>query len=263
MDDREEKEKKPQFGRFMAFVRPERSRSKRTFALGELSRAFAANGVDKLFDDLRAILTGEAVEGESAAPARTYEQGRLDERRDVKTHTKNWSARERNDGVLFLLQDLQEGRYLTTPRRRYCPSYLTWIAARIKARKERCPICGEVAQEAHHEGPSGMGRKPDDFWVVPLCRRCHRMRHDAGIPAWIDTHDRWKDGDYYASRDVIHVVRCYQIHLLELFLSENHKPGRYSTQPQVYTREGAEKRVLSLIEFIEQRHPEWITHKGG
>lgn len=56
-----------------------------------------------------------------------------------------------------------------------------------------CCACGEPPQsEAHHENfglaDNAMGRKADDKTCVPLCRLCHRRRHDKGpITFWGDT----------------------------------------------------------------------------
>lgn len=50
------------------------------------------------------------------------------------------------------------------------PAYLDWI------RKQPCVLCG-ARSEAHHlklPGQGRMGKKPDDYFAVPLCRTCHR-----------------------------------------------------------------------------------------
>lgn len=47
-------------------------------------------------------------------------------------------------------------------------------------RKQPCAGCSAYPpSEAHHfmPGRSGMGRKPDDLFTVPLCRDCHESFH--------------------------------------------------------------------------------------
>jgi hypothetical protein len=54
-------------------------------------------------------------------------------------------------------------------------------------RLERCcaPGCSAQADHAHHfgrrHGGGGIGVKPHDSFVVPLCARCHRMVHQDGM----------------------------------------------------------------------------------
>lgn len=49
-----------------------------------------------------------------------------------------------------------------------------------------CVICGIRADDPHHllgnlDGlPKGMGRKNEDRWAVPVCRRHHDAAHAAG-----------------------------------------------------------------------------------
>lgn len=50
-----------------------------------------------------------------------------------------------------------------------------------------CMACGDdIGSEAAHirfpdrraaKPKCGLGEKPDDAWVVPLCRRCHHQQH--------------------------------------------------------------------------------------
>lgn len=45
-----------------------------------------------------------------------------------------------------------------------------------------CCACGAAGcQAAHirHNTGGGMGLKPSDVWVVPLCPRCHGVQHNA------------------------------------------------------------------------------------
>lgn len=54
-------------------------------------------------------------------------------------------------------------------------------------RRLPCTVCStEGGVDAAHirfgdlergKKPAGMGMKPDDKWVVPLCRECHRTQH--------------------------------------------------------------------------------------
>ena len=51
-----------------------------------------------------------------------------------------------------------------------------------------CLVCGDnTSTEAAHirfgdlrvdKRPTGMGEKPSDCWVVPLCGDCHRIQHE-------------------------------------------------------------------------------------
>ena len=49
-----------------------------------------------------------------------------------------------------------------------------------------CVVCGLPADDPHHllgnlDGlPKGMGRRAEDRWAVPLCRRDHNAAHAAG-----------------------------------------------------------------------------------
>jgi hypothetical protein len=53
-------------------------------------------------------------------------------------------------------------------------------------RKHACVNCGAVAPiEAAHVrmgSDAGMGRKPSDYYAVPLCRDCHAEQHTVGEP---------------------------------------------------------------------------------
>lgn len=68
--------------------------------------------------------------------------------------------------------------------RLYDRPYLDWLKTRY------CVACSKAppSDPAHiretsldDEKPiTGMGRKPDDKWAVPLCRTCHAAQHAAG-----------------------------------------------------------------------------------
>ena len=62
------------------------------------------------------------------------------------------------------------------------PKYLEWV------REQDCVVCGEKTQteEAAHirmedadvgKPMTGMGTKPDDFYVLPLCNLHHQQQH--------------------------------------------------------------------------------------
>lgn len=65
---------------------------------------------------------------------------------------------------------------------RDCPSHRQWV------RGHACAVCGEHPVEAahcrkgipDHEGPGGVGLKPHDKWVIPLCPAHHKIQHDMG-----------------------------------------------------------------------------------
>ena len=143
------------------------------------------------------------------------------------------------------------------PKRRFSSQYREFIRARIDSGKERCPICGEPATEGHHEGPSGMGRKPDDFLLVPICKRCHRMRHDAGITAWLDLY-RHHNGDDTTMADVHWIIAVTQHSLLLDFCTE--------MDPEL-SADGLDPRktfaeiILDQIAWIEANHPDWIQDR--
>jgi hypothetical protein len=54
-------------------------------------------------------------------------------------------------------------------------------------RLERCcaPGCSNMADHAHHfgrrHGGGGIGVKPHDSFVVPLCERCHAEAHSGWV----------------------------------------------------------------------------------
>lgn len=66
-------------------------------------------------------------------------------------------------------------------RRALAPHYLAFV------RSLPCAVCGRRPSEPDHVGPRGMGRKADDYRVVPLCHEHHMARHaghlarDAGV----------------------------------------------------------------------------------
>lgn len=55
-----------------------------------------------------------------------------------------------------------------------------------------CVVCGcaQCTEAAHirfslsHDGPTGIGRRPDDRWALPLCGDCHRRQHSGGERAF-------------------------------------------------------------------------------
>lgn len=50
--------------------------------------------------------------------------------------------------------------------------YLEWV------RKQPCWGCGKYGVEAHHVRlGTGMGKKPYDLHVIPVCRACHQACH--------------------------------------------------------------------------------------
>lgn len=61
-------------------------------------------------------------------------------------------------------------------------------------RQQSCMVCGDdTSVEAAHiryadariaKPITGVGIKPDDRFVVPLCGRCHRGQHSRGERAW-------------------------------------------------------------------------------
>jgi hypothetical protein len=61
-----------------------------------------------------------------------------------------------------------------------------WLAL---VRKMPCLVCGYPHSDPAHlrsgsrqygKRQTGMGEKPDDRWVLPLCRTDHRAQHDRG-----------------------------------------------------------------------------------
>jgi len=54
-------------------------------------------------------------------------------------------------------------------------NYTDWVKV-----THRCLRCGSMAHDAHHvrwSDDTGMGTKPDDYKVIPLCRPCHNLFH--------------------------------------------------------------------------------------
>jgi hypothetical protein len=52
--------------------------------------------------------------------------------------------------------------------------YTKWVKA------QACEGCGNHADDPHHitgHGLGGMGTKPHDLFVIPLCRQCHDELH--------------------------------------------------------------------------------------
>lgn len=77
------------------------------------------------------------------------------------------------------------------PRKRNT-AHLVFVASK------RCCVCNswpvEVAHirmaSAEHDKPiTGMGQKPDDRWVVPLCPTCHRKQHSMSEYVYWFTHE--------------------------------------------------------------------------
>jgi len=66
--------------------------------------------------------------------------------------------------------------------------------ARVKwMQNQRCVACdGWPSVNAHikspDEPPSGMGRKHDFKWIVPLCHKCHGELHSIGQRSFEDKH---------------------------------------------------------------------------
>lgn len=56
------------------------------------------------------------------------------------------------------------------------PHYLAFV------RQQNCCRCGaDPRSDPDHIGPRGMGQKTDDYRTVPLCRRCHDLRHQGKL----------------------------------------------------------------------------------
>jgi len=73
-------------------------------------------------------------------------------------------------------------------------------------RGESCIVCGSPfdvqAHHLRHAEKSGMGRKVDDRWVVPLCVSCHMDCHTEGDEAgW------WNNEILYLCDDPIEWAR--------------------------------------------------------
>lgn len=145
------------------------------------------------------------------------------------------------------------------PKRRFSSQYREWLLARIRTGKEACPICGEPATEGHHEGPHSAGRKPDDFWMVPLCNRCHRMRHDVGVTAWLDMYRSTTDPDGNL-HDMNEEVRQSQARHLRKFIFDKTGTDFYKLCDWKEPRH-CFHLVKIIIEWIEARHPDWIQDR--
>ena len=67
------------------------------------------------------------------------------------------------------------------------PKHLAWV------REQNCcvPSCMEGLVQAHHvrlASTSGIGHKPPDWWVVPLCVRHHVEIHSHGAKTFEAAH---------------------------------------------------------------------------
>ncbi len=54
--------------------------------------------------------------------------------------------------------------------------YIAWVAT------HPCIYCGAESGPPHHArwaGPCGMGQKPSDTYIIPVCTRCHDAIHSA------------------------------------------------------------------------------------
>jgi hypothetical protein len=70
----------------------------------------------------------------------------------------------------------RDPRHLELIRQAYClacPSWDTCDAAHVR-----------YHDMAAGKEQTGIGRKPDDRWVVPLCHRCHMTQHSRGERIW-------------------------------------------------------------------------------
>jgi len=143
------------------------------------------------------------------------------------------------------------------PKRRYSSQYREWLTTRIREGKETCPICGERAEEGHHEGPHSAGRKADDWWMVPVCRRCHRMRHDFGDMAWLDLYHETHDQDATIA-DLDWIITLTQHALLLEFCSLMDKEFNHDW---IDPRKTFKEIVIDQIAWIEAHHPEWIQSR--
>ena len=67
-----------------------------------------------------------------------------------------------------------------------CKSHLQFI------RELECVLCGNPGVEAAHlrwKTDGGMGMKPSDSWVLPLCSHHHRIQHSIGEPRFWEGWD--------------------------------------------------------------------------
>jgi hypothetical protein len=99
--------------------------------------------------------------------------------------------------------------------------HLAWV------RSLPCAICGDNTRtEAAHirmgnlrfaKSNAGVGAKPDDAWVTPLCSTCHRDQHGVGEIYFWERNKKdpfilalalWKwSGDYEAGLTVLRNAR--------------------------------------------------------
>lgn len=109
---------------------------------------------------------GAKVWIETDAPVEIIDPGPPPEPKVKHARTKPKQGRERDEGHLAYLRQLP------------------------------CATCGLQPVDAAHvryadlsrgKGLTGMSRKPDDKWAVPLCRSCHRKQHGVNERKfWID-----------------------------------------------------------------------------
>ena len=150
------------------------------------------------------------------------------------------------------------------PKRRYSSQYRTWLTTRIRQGKERCPICGETAEEGHHEGPHSAGRKPDDWWMVPLCKRCHDVRHHSGLSALLPIYQRSQKEPRAELPWVVAVIGYTQRKYLRTFVKEKTGSGQFLHDLFVENYGDYDKTIPwinALIAWIEAHHPEWIQSR--
>lgn len=68
-------------------------------------------------------------------------------------------------------------------------AYLAWLRTRRCIACNSAPPCDAAhireGSERHDKPMTGMGRKPDDKWCLPLCHDCHAAQHRFGTElAW-------------------------------------------------------------------------------
>jgi len=91
--------------------------------------------------------------------------------------------------VLYELFELKLKKFLGRSKRKRCPEYREWTRQQVCANVD--PEHHNLDAEPHHYGPRGMGQKAPDWYMVPLCRKCHQHFHDTGtLPG--DSHDQLK-----------------------------------------------------------------------
>lgn len=104
----------------------------------------------------------------------------------VKVNTRTEAGRKKGDDVSVIQEkpvvklvtdsDPPAG-YMRKPKmqRLELPEYTRWV------KRQRCCGCGGQADDPHHitgHGFGGAGTKACDLFVIPLCRKCHRLLHD-------------------------------------------------------------------------------------